>query len=179
MLNNYQKKNIIYKNFLKKNGYTFLEFILVITLLGITSSIAVPLFNSTINKARQREANLIVSSIIKSVKANYGLYGFLPSQMGQISKFARYQKCIEKGVESKGRLVCKNAKIQTVARNDTRYFSPSGNYRIDIESRSSDFEDAMFLIKANPNGNTFKNDSTYFAPWFCYPPCIPFSRFCN
>ena len=57
--------------------------------------------------------------------------------MGQLSKFALFQKCIEKGVEIDGNLVCRNAKPYPVQKDDFTFFSPSGNYKIDIELNSS------------------------------------------
>ena len=57
-----------FKNFISKyksknfdQGFTVLEFIFVITLLGITSSVAIPIFKNGINKTKQKEASLIVS----------------------------------------------------------------------------------------------------------------------
>ena len=153
-------KKVFYKKCPIDEGFTFLEFIFVISLLGITSSIVVPLFNSSLNKSRQKEANLIVSSLIKSAKANYAINGNLPNNMGQLSKFARYQKCNQEGVEIQGRLVCKEKKKFLVERNDFSFFSPSGNYKIDIDNSYADYQNPMFLVKANPNGNTFKTEGS-------------------
>ena len=79
------------KYFLNKNsknyGFTFLEFIFVVTLLGITGSIMVPIFNYSQNKARQKEATLIVNSMLKAAKSNYGLYAYLPSSIRELLKF--------------------------------------------------------------------------------------------
>ena len=128
------------KNFISKfesknsaQGFTVLEFIFVITLLGITSSVAIPIFKNGINKTKQKEASLIVSSMIKSAKANYGFSANLPNNMGDLSKFADFEKCNERGVETQGELVCKNKKPIKVARDDITFFSPSGNYKVDLK----------------------------------------------
>ena len=93
-LNNRKYKN---KFLNKKNsfdqGFTFLEFILVVSLLGLTSRLIIPSFITSLNKSRQKEASLIVNSIIKSTKSYYGIHSFLPKNIGQLSKFAKYQKC--------------------------------------------------------------------------------------
>ena len=86
------------KTFLDQ-GFTFLEFILAVTLLGITSRLIIPSFITSLNKSRQKEASLIVNSIIKSTQSYYGINSFLPKNIGQLSKFANYQKCIAKDVE--------------------------------------------------------------------------------
>ena len=55
----------------KEEGFSFFEFVIVVSLLGITTSIFIPLFKNLTNKSKQKEALLIVSSIIKSAKSNY------------------------------------------------------------------------------------------------------------
>ena len=134
--NNLNKKNCNYK-FLKEKsffekGFTFLEFILVVSLLGLTSIIIIPPFNKSINKSRQKEATLIVNSIIKSSQSYYGIYGFLPLNIGQLSKFAKFQKCNAYNVDTLGRKVCKNKLPNLVEKKDVIFFSPSGNYKIEI-----------------------------------------------
>ena len=107
--------NINNKNKLSNNktcfdqGFTFLEFILVVSLLGLTSRLVIPSFITSLNKSRQKEASLIVNSIIKSTQSYYGINGFLPKNIGQLSKFANYQKCNSKDVEDLGREACKDA----------------------------------------------------------------------
>ena len=58
-------------------GFTFLEFILVVSLLGLTSRLIIPSFITSLNKSRQKEASLIVNSIIKSTQTYYGIHSFL------------------------------------------------------------------------------------------------------
>ena len=94
-MNNINNKNKFSNN---KNysdqGFTFLEFILVVSLLGLTSRLIIPSFITSLNKSRQKEASLIVNSIIKSAQSYYGIHTFLPINIGKLSKFAKYQKCI-------------------------------------------------------------------------------------
>ena len=156
------------KNHFREKGFTFLEFIIGITLLGITSTIIVPLFKSSLNKSRQKEATIIVNSILKSAKSNYAIYAFLPSRMGELSKFAKFQKCIATGVESQGREVCKNRSSVDVEKDDNEFFTPSGNYKISIENNNNTQEGPMFLVKANPNGDPYnKNGAAVIG---CYNP---------
>ena len=148
-MNNKYLKKIHFKKFpIKNGGFTFLEFILAVSLLGITSSIVIPFISSTLNRSKQREANLIVSSIIKSAKAHYAIFGNLPENMGQLSTFASYAKCNEEEVNIKGNEVCKESKKYLVEKNDIYYFSPSGNYKIEIELSDTNIQEPMFLVKA-------------------------------
>ena len=90
-------KKINFKKFpIKNGGFTFLEFILAVSLLGITSSIVIPFISSTLNKSKQREADLIVSSIIKSAKAHYAIFGNLPENMGNYQHLLVMQNVMKK-----------------------------------------------------------------------------------
>ena len=73
-------KKIIRNKYLKgksffEQGFTFLEFILVVTLLGLTTRLIIPFVRTSLNKSRQKEASLIVNSMIKSSQSYYGIYG--------------------------------------------------------------------------------------------------------
>ena len=97
--NNKNGNRFLNKKTFFDEGFTFLEFILVVSLLGLTSRLIIPSFTKSLNKSRQKEASLIVNSIIKSTQSFYGINGFLPKNIGQLSKFANYQKCNSKDVE--------------------------------------------------------------------------------
>ena len=133
-LNNRNKENkLLNKKTIIDQGFTFLEFILVVSLLGLTSRLIIPSFITSLNKSRQKEASLIVNSIIKSTKSYYGIHSFLPKNIGQLSKFANYQKCNAKEVDDLGRKACKNSLPTLVEKNDSMFFSPSGNYKINMD----------------------------------------------
>ena len=152
----------------KEEGFSFLEFIIAVTLLGITSKLIFPIFTSSINKSRQKEATLIVSSMLKSAKSNYGLYAFLPFKMGELKKFAEFKKCDANQVDINGRLACKNSKPVSVENDEVSFFSPSGNYKIEMSQIFSEEEGSMFLVKANPNGISYKSEGS--AVVGCYSP---------
>ena len=92
----------------EENGFTVIELIVVLMIFGILSVITAPQFSSVTNKAKQKEASVIVSSIIKAAKAHQAEWGLLPSNMGDISQYAKFQKCITNNVETQGASVCKN-----------------------------------------------------------------------
>ena len=155
--NNYREKSSSKKPFFEQ-GFTFLEFIFVVTLLGITSTLVIPFFKTSLNKSRQKEASFIVNSMIKSTQSYYGIYGFLPEDIWQLSKFSKYQKCVANDVENLGRKVCKNKIPNLVERNELMFFSPSGNYKIEMNISNKTKANATFLVKANPNGNKFRSE---------------------
>ena len=89
-------KNIFkLKNNSKDEGFTFFEFVIVISLLGITTSIFIPLFKNLTNKSKQKEATLIVSSIIKSAKSSYGIYSYLPNKMGSFQNLQNFKNVLK------------------------------------------------------------------------------------
>ena len=51
---------------------------------------------------------------------------------------------------------------------DTSFFSPSGNYKIDLQTVYINNQGEMFLVKANPNGNYFSKEGS--AVIGCYNP---------
>ncbi len=165
--NNYKDKTSSKKNFIEQ-GFTFLEFILVVTLLGITSTLIIPFFKTSLNNSRQKEASLIVSSMIKSTQSHYGIYGFIPQDIGQLFKFANFQKCIAEKIEEKGNIACKNSLPIKVGREDKQFYSPSGNYKIELKMGDIENEGSMFLVKANPNGGLYAKEGS--AVIGCYSP---------
>ena len=70
-------KNVINKS-LNDEGFTLVELIVVVMMIGILSSIAIPQFMSAADKAKQKEASAIVASMIKSATAYQTEYGALP-----------------------------------------------------------------------------------------------------
>ena len=84
------KKNTFYE---EQQGYTIVEILLITLIIGLTFSISLPLFGTVINKARQKEATLIVNSVLKAVKANYSLKSFLPTKTRPLNKFVSLHKC--------------------------------------------------------------------------------------
>ena len=60
--------------------------------------------------------------MLKSSQSYYGIYGFLPKDIGQLSKFANFQKCIANQVEEKGILFAE-IHCQQKLKNKMKYFS--------------------------------------------------------
>ena len=164
---NLRKKKLERKSFFEQ-GFTFLEFIIVVSLLGLTARLIIPPLKTSLNKSRQKEASLIVSSMLKSSQSYYGIYGFLPKDIGQLSKFANFQKCIANQAEEKGNIVCRNSLPTKVEKQDDIFFSPSGNYKVELRIGEIENEGSMFLVKANPNGELYAEEGS--AVIGCYSP---------
>ena len=155
----------------EENGFTLIDLILVLMIFGILCAIAVPQFSSVTNKAKQKEASVIVSSIIKSAKAHQAEWGSLPINMGEISQYAKFQKCIATDVENQGATVCKEGISVEVFNNEDQFFSQSGNYHIEIQTSSNPLN---FQVKANPNGKIYAKEGS--AVVGCYNPELKISQ---
>ena len=106
--------------------------------------------------------------MIKGAQSNYGVEVDLPRTIGDISKFANFLKCDADQVEIEGQVICRNRKPVKVDKNDVIFFSKSGNYKIEMRTANINNEGQMFLVKANPNGNNFRNEGS--AVVGCYSP---------
>ena len=163
------RKEKVLKNVIKKSlndeGFTLVELIVVVMMIGILSSIAIPQFMSAADKAKQKEASAIVASMVKSATAYNTEYGALPSNMGEMSEYARFQKCMAANRATEGGSACKSATPQAVADADTNFHSTSGHYEIDMK-RTND--NAVLKIRALPNGGAFATNGSGVTG--CYNP---------
>ena len=94
----------------EEEGFTLVELIVVVMMIGILSSIAIPQFMTAADKAKQKEATAIVASMIKAATAFNTEYGSLPEDMGDMSEYARFQRCVHPEAAKYGAGVCKNHK---------------------------------------------------------------------
>jgi len=81
---------------IKEEGFSFIEIILVIMVISIITKISFPFFNLSKNKVKQKEATLIINSLIKAAKANYAINAYLPEDIKDISKFVSIKQCKNK-----------------------------------------------------------------------------------
>ena len=163
------RKEKVLKNVIKKSlndeGFTLVELIVVVMMIGILSSIAIPQFMSAADKAKQKEASAIVASMVKAATAYQTEYGALPANMGEMSEYARFQECSHGEVAEKGGSVCKATTPDAVDDADLTFYSTSGHYFIEMKLTD---EDSKLKVTAKPNGGAFaKNGSGVTG---CYNP---------
>ena len=150
----FPKKNTLYG---EQQGYTIVEILLVTLIIGLTFSISLPLFGTVINKARQKEATLIVNSVLKAVKANYSLTSFLPTKIKPLNKFTTLHKCISQEVAMKGSEVCNPNTIAAIDGSENYFYSPSGNYKVELKTTEISNSDIIFQVRAIPNGVRYQD----------------------
>ncbi len=151
------------------NGFTLVELIVVIMMIGILSSIAIPQFMSAANKAKQKEATSIVGSALRAAAAYNTEYGSMPSTIPALTEYARFQACVATGITDAttgGAAACKNktpdlAKGTGANQTSTTWYSPSGNYLCTIATENKTVSSVvknMFQITCDPYGPTYAGD---------------------
>ena len=164
-------KNFSLTDLNNESGFTLVELIVVVMMIGILSSIAIPQFMTAADKAKQKEATGIVAALVKAATAYSTEYGSLPQGLGDIEEYAKFQQCSEPTAGTDGGQVCKGA-VPTPVNSGTTFISSSGNYDIDIflgqgpDGQGGTVE--IFQVRANPNGRAY--EPTGSAVMGCFNP---------
>ena len=154
-----------------ESGFTLVELIVVVMMIGILSSIAIPQFMSSADKAKQKEASGIVAALVKAATAYNTEYGALPRTAEEVSEYAKFQQCEDNDAEERGGAVCKSVDPTPVTGDATSFFTSSGNYFVEFDAETESQEEdggTMFRVKANPNGDGYRNNGS--AVVGCYNP---------
>ena len=147
-----------------EDGFTLVELIVVVMMIGILSSIAIPQFMTAADKAKQKEATGIVAALIKAATAYQTEYGSLPTTAGQIEEYARFQKCTDPDRLDDGGAACKDSTPQQLDAADVAFTTTSGHYLVEFDGETG----GMFRVKANPNGYPYRLNGA--AVRGCYNP---------
>ena len=142
-----QNKRVLKKIYLakiKEKGFSFIEIIFVVMLILIITTISLPLFNFSKNKAKQKEATLIINSLIKAAKANYAINTSLPEDIREISKFLNIGRC-----NNIYRDLSKNS-ICYLTNSDINFYSYSGNFKIEQKKLNESKFHKIFQVRAIP-----------------------------
>ena len=120
LLENNSLKKILRKN----NGFSLVEFIVVITILGILISFASPISKFMVRKVREREGALLVRSYLMGSTLYFGENGTNPKDFKDLSKYVSVRAC--KVLDPKK---CKKLK-SIVPQAPRKWNSIDGNYII-------------------------------------------------
>tara|TARA_B100000282_G_C31574785_1_gene418298 strand:+ start:135 stop:722 length:588 start_codon:yes stop_codon:yes gene_type:complete len=162
-----------------QDGFTLIELIIVLIIIGILSAISIPSFLDLIFKASSIEGSIQVNNFIKAAQACYLENGSLPKNAGELSNCTPVPAC-QWAAHLKGKEICKTwPQLDLAVANPStpQWNSPLGlfniwmtqsNNRLHIRSipyfKGSAGTSACF----NPeNGNTyigtFKPRASYYA----------------
>ena len=93
---NHKKQLINYlsrRNFKSQNAFTLVELIVVVVIIGILSSIAIPSFQNASEKAKQKEASSMLASYAKAAQAYYTEYGQLAISPRNLGEYVTVSAC--------------------------------------------------------------------------------------
>jgi len=91
-----------------KNGFTLIELMVVVAIVGVLAAVAVPMYSRTIKSSRTTEATARLGAIMKAAKIYYQQHGSWPRQnsVGFLADFSRsdhFRYKIQSGAGGKGR----------------------------------------------------------------------------
>ena len=150
-----------------EEGFTLVELIVVVMMIGILSSIAIPQFMTASDKAKQKEATGIVAALVKAATAYQTEYGDLPTTAGEISEYAKFQRCNQPNMDTQGGKVCKPADPVKVEDDAQSFYATSGNYFIEFKTDAVQ-GDTVFQVRATPNGGAYADNGSGVTG--CYNP---------
>jgi len=123
------------RNFKSQNAFTLVELIVVVVIIGILSSIAIPSFQNASEKAKQKEASSMLASYAKAAQAYYTEYGQLAISPRNLGEYVTVSAC-RYGTVSQCKSAGNALYNNTSTRTNMRWYSPSGNYQIFMNRRA-------------------------------------------
>lgn len=64
-----------------QKGFSLVELMIVIVIIGVLAAVAVPIYTSNVTKAKMSEANAALGTIRTMLRVYYGEYGEYPTQV--------------------------------------------------------------------------------------------------
>ena len=105
-------------------GFTLVEFVIVVAIIGVLTTLMNPISNFITQKAREREGSLLIRSFLEASTLYFSEYGKTPNDYKDLSKYVSVRAC--KTLDPK---ICKKTKsIQP--QSPKKWNSIDGNYII-------------------------------------------------
>jgi len=166
----------LFKEEEEEEGFSLIELVVVVAVLGVLSAIAIPTFNNIILKARQVGAASHVDALLKSASI-YKIYnGNFPSNWTEIAEYysggfsnSSYETCTKYGSVCNG-----NERVVLGGQYLINFFSPGDKFgisawRFNNEGGTSRNYSVMGCISENTGGRMylFKPPGAYYQgqPW--------------
>ena len=138
----YSNKKVIFKD---ESGFTLVELIVVVVIIGILSSIAIPIFFNFRDKARQKEGEVLLSSYIKASKMFFIEHGYLATEADHLDQYVSVINCNAYGPNTEN---CRNNGGARTYGNAKEWHSPSGHFHIKLR-----YDNDRTKFTAEPTGS--------------------------
>ena len=171
-----KKLSLIKELFKEEEGFSLIELVVVVAVLGVLSAIAIPTFNNIILKARQAGAASHVDALLKSASIYNINNGRFPSNWSEISMYypggfsmGSYETCTKYGSVCNG-----NERVILSGQYLITYFLASkkfgiSSWRFNNVGGTSKNYSVMGCISENTGGRMylFKPPGAYYQgqPW--------------
>ena len=88
-------KSLLKRNYILKqeSGFTLIELIVVVVIIGVLSAIAVPSFKNISIRAKQSEAAILINSYIKAAQSYYMEFGPYPRYSSDLEQYVAVNAC--------------------------------------------------------------------------------------
>jgi len=80
------------------------------------------------------------------------------------------QECISQEVATKGSEVCNPNNIAEIYGNENYFYSPSGNYKVELKATEISNTHIIFQVRLIPNGLHYKNKGSIVK--VCFNPIV-------
>jgi len=138
-------KEKLWRYLQEEEGFTLVELIVVVVIIGILSSIAIPSFQNSADKANQKEASTQVATYLRAAQAYFLENGVLPQHSAHLGQNVSVNGC---GAPSPS--ACKNWTENYAIHARTVWYTPSGLYELRMESIGN-----TFYFRASADGNYY------------------------
>ena len=131
------------KNLMKKyyNGFTLVEILIVVVIVGILAAIAIPTYNNYVKKGYATEAKTQIKNIIQASEIYYSNHGDFPADCWETMKDEGYLE-IKKSVTNKWEFECNFAEEGeggTISATSTEEMSGGSGNTVDFDMDTGKF----------------------------------------
>ena len=136
-------KYLATKNNQSNSAFTLVELIVVVVIIGILSSIAIPSFQNASDKAKQKEPATLLASYTKAAQAYFTEYSMVARNSQDLGNYISVTGC-----RNNNPAYCKaNPAYDHTNRGSGTWYSPSGYYQIYMQQSGT-----RTLFRALPTG---------------------------